>query len=227
MAWRLAKSLDTLRKQINSAYADRSKASDGTIGDAAHASRSSDHNPWVKDGKTGIVTAIDFTHDPAKGLDAGVLADALVASRDSRIKYVIWNRRIISGAGGTSPWKWRKYAGSNPHNKHVHLSVKSRKASYDDTSLWDIGLQAKVAKVDDMPPPPDVVPVPEKAEADFGSKLWGWCKSWKTWLPAGGLGLGGLADYRIWIVLAFLIVVVGGVVWFTYLLPKLRERRRK
>lgn len=134
MTWRLAKSLDTLRAQINAQYPGRNKSSDGTIGDAAHASRGSDHNPWVRDGATGIVTACDITHDPANGVDAGVLANLLVASRDPRIKYIIWNRQIVSSE--TSPWQWRKYTGSNPHNKHVHVSVKPSKALYDDVRPW-------------------------------------------------------------------------------------------
>lgn len=140
MTWRLAKSLEALRAQINAAYPNRSKASDGTIGDAAHASRSSDHNPWVKDGAVGVVTALDITHDPANGVDIQKLADALVASRDSRIKYIICNGRIVSGSGQKQPaWTWRNYTGSNMHTKHVHISVKGSKAAYDDTGAWHIG----------------------------------------------------------------------------------------
>ncbi|MEI5680510.1 MULTISPECIES: peptidoglycan-binding domain-containing protein [unclassified Mesorhizobium] len=147
MTWRLAKSLETLRAQINALSPNRSKISDGTIGDAAHASRSSDHNPWVKDGKTGIVTGMDLTHDPAHGIDSEALADALLASRDSRIKYVISNKKIASGSDGPSPWKWRLYTGKNPHNHHVHLSVKPDKASYDSTKPWAIDLKVSPAAV--------------------------------------------------------------------------------
>lgn len=137
-ARRLARSLKTLRTQINAAAPNRSKASDGTIGDAAHASRSSDHNPWVRDGGTGVVTALDITHDPARGVDAGILADSLIASRDRRIKYVIWNRRIASAT--TSPWTWRTYGGANPHTKHVHISVVPDRARYDDVAPWQAAL---------------------------------------------------------------------------------------
>ena len=56
MTWRLARSLETLRAQINRIAPNRSKVSDGTIGDAKHASRSSDHNPWAKDGGVGDIT---------------------------------------------------------------------------------------------------------------------------------------------------------------------------
>jgi hypothetical protein len=136
MAWRTAKSLIHLRDQINQVAPNRSKASDGTIGDAAHASRKSDHNPWVKDGAIGVVTAMDITNDPARGCDAQKLVDALVNSRDARIKYVIWNRRKISSQ--VQPWVWRAYTGTNPHNKHFHVSVKPDKADYDSEANWQI-----------------------------------------------------------------------------------------
>lgn len=133
MAWRVAKSLEKLRTQINQASPNRSKSSDGTIGDAAHASRSSDHNPWVTDGGVGVVTAMDITHDPAHGVDAGKIADILRLSGDPRIKYIISNRRIANSGAA-----WRKYTGSNPHDHHFHVSVSSKKELYDNTSDWDL-----------------------------------------------------------------------------------------
>ncbi len=133
MAWRLARSLETLRGQINALSPNRSKVSDGTIGDAAHSSRTSDHNP---DG-SGVVRALDLTHDVPHGIDSNRLAKALIASRDPRIKYIISFGQIISGAAGPKPWVWRKYGGKNPHNHHVHLSVVAGKAG-DDTRPWDL-----------------------------------------------------------------------------------------
>lgn len=134
--WRPAKSLIALRQQVNAQWPQRNKASDGIIGDEAHATRDSDHNPWVKDGAMGVVTAIDITHDPAQGPDAQQLVDALVASRDPRIKYLIWNRQIISAT--VKPWTWRPYTGKNPHAKHCHLSVVANKSLYDDVGPWRI-----------------------------------------------------------------------------------------
>jgi hypothetical protein len=136
MAWRTAQSLVRLREQINQKAPRRSKASDGTIGDAAHATRNSDHNPWVSDGAIGVVTALDITHDPGGGCDAEQIVQALINSRDARIKYIIWNRHIISSQ--VQPWVWRNYAGSNPHTRHFHLSVKSEKANYDSVVTWQI-----------------------------------------------------------------------------------------
>ena len=139
MTWRLAKSLDTLRKQVNETWPERSKKSDGTIGDAKHASRSSDHNPWVKSGGLGIVTALDITNDPDGGPVSHDIALALVASKDKRIKYIISNAQICSGSDQERPaWEWRKYTGSNAHRQHVHISVKPIKALYDSTDQWKI-----------------------------------------------------------------------------------------
>lgn len=135
MAWRVARSLNALLEQLNASAPNRSKVSDGSIGDAEHATRDSDHNPWYG---PGIVTARDFTHDPAGGLDCHWLAGALTASGDRRIKYIIWNRRL---------WKsgnWRKYTGPNPHTRHLHLSVVASPAC-DDTTAWALNLE------DDMP----------------------------------------------------------------------------
>lgn len=83
-----------------------------------------------------MVTARDITHDPKNGCDAQKIADSIVASRDPRVKYLIWNRRICSS--DVQPWTWRKYTGSNPHNKHIHISVLPQKAKYDETSDWHL-----------------------------------------------------------------------------------------
>lgn len=128
MSWRMAYSLDVLLAEINTKAPNRSKASDGGIGDAAHASRTSDHNPWVKDRDgVGVVRARDYTHDPQGGLDCNELANFLRAKLGKHPAlgsgaYIIWNGRIIStnrlGEG------WRKYDGANQHTKHLHLSVE-------------------------------------------------------------------------------------------------------
>lgn len=90
MEWRVAKALLQLRAQVDAKFPGRSTASDGTIGDANHASRASDHNPWVTDKHGGhVVTAMDITHDPAHGFDSYAFAEQLRQRRDPRIKSVI------------------------------------------------------------------------------------------------------------------------------------------
>jgi hypothetical protein len=130
-SWYIAQSLETLRFQLNAMAPQRSKVSDGGIGDAAHSSRTSDHNPI--DG-TGQVCARDYTHDPAGGLDCHWLARQLTTNGDNRTKYVIWDRRIWTPGIG-----WKSYTGVNPHTKHLHLSVKAG-AVGDQTRAWALGL---------------------------------------------------------------------------------------
>jgi hypothetical protein len=130
--WRVAKSLLQLRDQINALAPARSKASDGTIGDARHAASKSEHNPDAH----GVVRAMDITNDPAHGVIARKLGEALIASRDPRILYVISNRQINSSV--TAPWTWRPYHGVNAHEHHVHLSVVADPKLYDDVQPWAI-----------------------------------------------------------------------------------------
>lgn len=133
MAWRLAKGLATLRQQINDAYPLRSTGSDGTKGDPAHASRKSDHNPDSR----GIVHALDLTHDPRHGFDSYRFAEWLRERKDPRIDYVISNGRIFAGDAGPSPWRWREYTGVNPHDHHIHISIRGQ--GFEDLpNLWNI-----------------------------------------------------------------------------------------
>lgn len=143
MEWRVAKSLLTLREQVDALAPNRNRSSDGSIGDRAHASRTSDHNPNAD----GVVTAIDITHDPAHGVNARDIAEMLLQSQDARIKYVISNSEIFSSPGFSSskkPWQWRPYDGANAHTKHVHISVLGSKELYDSTKPWPIEMASKV-----------------------------------------------------------------------------------
>lgn len=156
MAWRLAVSLRTLRDEINAWAPNRSKASDGTIGDPAHAARASRHNP----NDFGVVCALDVTHDPAGGCDVHALADRLremkaAGAGHPELAYIVSNRRICSPTNG---WAWRSYSGSNPHTLHAHFAVgvgpdSEPRPPYDSTQAWGV---APVAP----PPAPPFVPQP-------------------------------------------------------------------
>ncbi|GEP38904.1 hypothetical protein NPS01_25670 [Nocardioides psychrotolerans] len=137
MSWRTAYSLDELLDAINAAAPDRSKAADGSIGDTAHSSRTSDHNP----NPAGVVRARDFTHDPAGGFDAHAFAEDIrqlgIAGHPALGPgaYVISRGRIASATYG---WDWRDYDGSNPHDHHTHVSVATAAAGYDSNALWGV-----------------------------------------------------------------------------------------
>lgn len=132
-SWRVAKSLERLKAEIDAFAPNRSLASEGSIGDAAHASRSSDHNPYIKLGGVGIVRARDFTHDPARGFDSYAFARSLAKSGDKRIRYIISNGQIFNPSVSQS---WRPYSGSNPHDHHAHVSVSENASLFDNTADW-------------------------------------------------------------------------------------------
>jgi hypothetical protein len=62
VSWHLAPSLKALFAEVNRQAPQRSKRSDGSIGDDKHKKQKSDHNP--DPGAGNIVRAIDVTHDP-------------------------------------------------------------------------------------------------------------------------------------------------------------------
>lgn len=140
MAWRVMNSLLVLRDQVNLLAPNRSKGADGTICDVNHPT-TSDHCPHaVKDVGPDMVTALDLTHDPLGGFDSYEFAETLRQHRDSRIKYVISNRRMFSSyATATFPaWTWRPYtATSDPHTNHVHISVLDAAIS-DTKTPWNL-----------------------------------------------------------------------------------------
>lgn len=119
MTYYLAPSLVSLRDEINRAHPNRDKTSDGWVGDTAHAARVSDHNPDY--GSGGVVRAIDVDKD---GIDTAKLLRIAIASPST--EYVIWNRRIY---GRWSGFKAEVYTGTNPHDKHMHISIRHTKTA--------------------------------------------------------------------------------------------------
>lgn len=109
-----------LLRQATALVPKRSKVSDGLLPSAAHLSQSpdSDHN-------TGY--AVDLTHDPFHGIDCAKAFKEF--KKDKRVKYLIFRGVIWSPEKGT-----RAYTGSNPHMKHLHVSIKD--GCGKNTSDW-------------------------------------------------------------------------------------------
>lgn len=132
-SYRLCLAGTELRDEINRQYPQRDKSSDGWIGDTAHAARKSDHNP----NSAGVVRAIDVDKD---GLPAGSMVEHLRKmgkSGDRRLRggYLIFNSRI---AGTHTAWDWHAYKGSNPHDKHFHVSFADAASDYEASGAWGI-----------------------------------------------------------------------------------------
>lgn len=127
MSWHLAPALDQLRAEVNALWPSRSKASDGTIGDAAHSSRTSDHNPNAR----RSVNAIDIT---ASGIDTGKLINA--AKAHPSVRYIIHRGQIMNRDIGN--FAARRYTGSNPHNTHVHISIYQSATAEQRRQSWGL-----------------------------------------------------------------------------------------
>lgn len=107
-------------RQATALWPKRNKASDGLLPSAAHVHQNpnSDHNSGH---------AVDLTHDPKNGVDCRVIFSEL--KKDKRVKYLIFKGKIWSVSRGENV-----YSGSNPHNKHLHISIKEN--CEKDTSDW-------------------------------------------------------------------------------------------
>jgi hypothetical protein len=110
-------------RQATAIKPSRKKISDGLLPSAAHIKQSptSDHN-------TGY--AVDLTHDPESGVDCSDIFEKL--KEDKRVKYLIFNKKIWSK--DKARLGNRPYTGSNPHTKHLHISINDGYG--DDTSPW-------------------------------------------------------------------------------------------
>ena len=131
-AW-LSKAAVQMREQIDDSFADRSRKSDGWIGNEKHQNTKSDHNPLPD---TGEVCAIDVDAKLCDQPEMSIyLAEQIrvAAKTDKRISYIIHVGKIASAK---SFWRFVKYRGVNPHNRHIHISFKpNQKGEFFDIPL--------------------------------------------------------------------------------------------
>ncbi len=130
--WHLAPAAKQLLAEINLLWPNRSRRSDGTVGDSAHASRTSHHNPDAD----GSVNAVDITHHPGV-FDAHRFVRWLVAKNDLRVIEAISNSQIWTRARAAEGW--RTYGGTNKHTAHAHISFSHTPALENSTAAYDIG----------------------------------------------------------------------------------------
>ena len=123
---RLAPSLVRARVTLDARWPDRDRTSDGWIGDAAHQARQSDHNPNAR----GIVDAIDVDVD---GIHVPTLIAACIVHPATH--YVIHNRRIMDRDDRFRPMI---YTGANPHDKHLHESIRQSMSAENDPTPWSL-----------------------------------------------------------------------------------------
>lgn len=174
MSWRNCNASEVLLDGVNKRWPNRDTASDGTIGDPAHASRLSDHNPDRRF-TPGVVKARDIDVD---GILAAPLAEHIRALGSKgfaalRGGYIIFNRRI---AGTHTGWVWREYNGVNPHTTHMHISFADEQVNFDSTVSWAIHHVGP-------PPPSHSHPMPTLRQGDSGSSVYdlqGHIRAWRN-----------------------------------------------
>ena len=147
LAKRAAPAAIAALRQATALRPKRKKASDGLLPSKEHVHQNpnSDHNSGY---------AVDITHDIVNGIDCAVAFENL--KKDPRVKYLIFNSKIWSVNNGD-----HRYTGSNPHTKHLHISIKE--TCGDDTSPWFpwLGKATTVNKVKAKIPKP----LPKKKES--------------------------------------------------------------
>jgi hypothetical protein len=128
MTWKPVAGITTLKKQVDERWEDRDHASDGILGDADHASRTSDHNPDSQ----GYVHALDIDEDLRGSKNDNVwLADQIIANArmrrpgSVRLKYLVYENRIASGTYDNHFWTWRNDT-SLHHERHMHISFTTQ-----------------------------------------------------------------------------------------------------
>lgn len=130
--WILISALKVLFAAFDALAPGRDRASDGSIGDAAHEREVSDHNP-DETGSVPIhdadhlneVHAIDVDDDlRVPGLTMERVVQFLLArcrsGAEKRLRYIIYNRRIWRASNG---WFQETYTGPSAHTEHAHFSA--------------------------------------------------------------------------------------------------------
>lgn len=129
----------------------RDHASDGSIGNQEHRSRSSNHNPddtagtrtpqTDSDGEPDIrAIDVDDSGPWLNGASMGAATELIVArcrsGVENRLVEVIYNRRA---AYASNDWRWIDYHGANAHTEHAHFGAKADSGKLEnDRRPWGL-----------------------------------------------------------------------------------------
>lgn len=148
-SWELIAAGESLFEAFSKAAPSRDKASDGSIGDQAHAGSVSDHNPDetgavpIRDADSrNEVHAVDVDDDLREpGLTMAMVVGFLVgrcrSGAEKRLRYIIYNRRIYEASAGW-PTAGRVYTGPSPHTEHAHFSFSYVSSLEASTASWHL-----------------------------------------------------------------------------------------
>jgi hypothetical protein len=146
-SWILIAAGKSLMAEFDAIAPERDHASDGSIGNLAHAAEVSDHNP----DETGSVPIHDADHiNEVHAIDVdsdlrtpGLTMEYVVqfillrcrSGAEKRLRYIIYNRRIWEADNG---WKQRAYTGASAHTEHAHFSFSYTTSLEASTVSWHL-----------------------------------------------------------------------------------------
>lgn len=155
MSWRLAKSIDRLKDEIEDEYPGTIV---WTIGDEDHQDSWSDHNP---NECCDVVCAGDVKGNA--GLDLPDFVRHLITNPHPNLRYVIFNRKIYQRKNN---FRAEDYNGKNAHADHVHVS-SGNGPDGRSTSNYDNGSTSwRIASIDKTPSTPS-----KPSKPSTGTKL--------------------------------------------------------
>lgn len=168
MSWTAAPALLAILADADRVAPGRSHASDGTIGDPAHAASKSDHNPDFR----GIVHACDVTNDPGHGMDtwhwAQVIAGRMMLGQETRVEYLVsfdGNVDVIFHPSVSLAWRQNGSA-KQEHRSHLHVSIKYSEAAENDVRPFF------VTAITPPPPKPPVLLEDDDMPTIFYNGTW-------------------------------------------------------
>lgn len=145
----LAPTLVVLRGEIDQVHPGRDKTTDGWVSSPQHRKQNpnSDHDP----DETGRVDAIDVDENPSRGSSAEDVGEGLwefiLRERPAQALIAIYEKLIVRSYDkpGIPAWTPAPYKGPNPHEGHIHISVRDEWAK--STKPWGYASRQEVAPV--------------------------------------------------------------------------------